>query len=108
MGTNTKECVWQKMRNDLFQHLVGMQLSKRRLSDYNWIFNKLKKFMQSRKENSYSLRIGKAFTKVVLPLDIIDVGSFNLVSQYPVWIIRHDFTSNVKKQKTSSISIFNS
>lgn len=63
MGTNTKECVWQKMRNDLFQHLVGMQLSKRRLSDYNWIFNKLEKFMQSRKENSYSLRISKAFTK---------------------------------------------
>jgi len=63
MGTNTKECIWQKIREDLFKHLVDMQLSKRRLSDYNWIFNRLGEFMQSRDENSYSARIGKAFTK---------------------------------------------
>lgn len=63
MGTNTKECVWQKMRNELFQYLVDMQLSKRRLSDYNWIFNRLEEFMQRHKENNYSIRIGKAFTK---------------------------------------------
>jgi len=63
METDTKECVWQKMRSDLFQYLADMQLSKRRLSDYNWIFNRLERFMQHRKENNYSVRIGKAFTK---------------------------------------------
>lgn len=63
METDTKECIWQKIRSDLLKHLVGMQLSKRCLSDYNWIFNRLDEFMQSRSENSYSARIGKAFTK---------------------------------------------
>lgn len=63
MGTNTKECIWQKIREDLFKHLVDMQLSKRRLSDYNWIFNRLEDFMQSCSENGYSARIGEAFTK---------------------------------------------
>jgi integrase len=63
MGTNTKECIWQKIREDLFKYLVDMQLSKRCLSDYNWIFNRLEDFMQSRGVNGYSARIGKAFTK---------------------------------------------
>ena len=66
MEMDTKECVWEKIRNDLYQHLVEMQLNKRRLSDYNWIFNRLEKFMQSRNEGSYSVRIGKTFTKEML------------------------------------------
>jgi integrase len=63
MGTNTKECIWQKIRENIFKHLADMQFSKSRLSDYNRIFNKLEKFMQRRSENSYSARIGEAFTK---------------------------------------------
>lgn len=63
MGTNTKGCIWQKIKGDLFKYLVDMQLSKRRLSDYTWIFNRLEEFMQSRSENRYSAKIGKAFTK---------------------------------------------
>lgn len=79
MDANTKEYVWQKMRRDLFQHLVGMQLSKRRLSDYNWIFNRLEEFMQSRNENSYSARIGKAFIKkCVIPLVLTVLKSSEL------------------------------
>lgn len=66
MGADIKKCVWKKIRNDLFQHLVDMQFSKRSLSDYNWIFNRLEKFMQSRDESSYSVRIGRAFTKEML------------------------------------------
>ncbi len=63
MGICAKERVWKELRNDLWQHLVDMQLSKRRLSDYSWIFNRLEEFMQIRNEGSYSTRIGKAFTK---------------------------------------------
>lgn len=63
MGTQPQKCIWQKVRNDLTQYLVDMQLSKRRLSDYNWIFNRLEEFMQSHKKNNYSVKVGKEFTK---------------------------------------------
>ena len=63
MEIATKECIWHKRRKDLFRHLVGMQLSKKRLSDYNCIFNRLEEFMQRRCEKIYSVRIGRAFTK---------------------------------------------
>jgi integrase len=63
MEIANKDYVWYKIREDLFQYLVNMQLSKRSLSAYNSIFDKLEKFMQSRKENNYSVEIGKAFRK---------------------------------------------
>ena len=61
MEIDNKDCAWHKIRADLFQYLINMQLSKRRLSVYNSIFNKLEKFMQSPKDNNnYSVKIGKA------------------------------------------------
>ena len=63
MESNAQKNNWHKIRSDLFQYLEDMQLSKRRLSDYNWIFNRLEDFIQSLNENSYSIAIGEAFTK---------------------------------------------
>lgn|GEM_PF-6549453 len=40
MERNDNEREWQEVRQGVFQLLVEAQLSKRRLSDYNWIFNK--------------------------------------------------------------------
>jgi len=63
MENDNKDCAWHKIREDLYQYLVNMQLSTRSLSAYNSIFNKMETFMQSRKENNYSAKIGKAFRK---------------------------------------------
>lgn len=63
MENDNKDCAWHKIREDLYQYLVNMQLSTRSLSAYNSIFNKMETFMQSRKENNYSVKIGKAFKK---------------------------------------------
>ncbi len=63
MEINNKDCVWHEIKEELFQYLVNMQLSSRSLSAYNSIFKKLEEFMQSRKENNYSAKIGKAFSK---------------------------------------------
>jgi len=63
METNTKKRGWQQARKDFLQYLENMQLSKRKLSDYVWILNKLEKYMQSNNKRNYSEKIGKAFTQ---------------------------------------------
>jgi integrase len=61
MGESQKKRNWQQLKEDFSTYLHGMQLSERRLSDYGWIFNRLEKFMQGRKETNYSSEIGEAF-----------------------------------------------
>jgi len=58
----SKESNWRQLKKDLYKYLEGLQLSKRCLSDYSWIFNRLEKYMESRNETSYCAETGEAFT----------------------------------------------
>jgi integrase len=63
MKENTLKCNWQQQREKFYQSLQDMQLSKRRMSDYRWIFKRLENYMQSRNETGYCIETGEAFKK---------------------------------------------
>jgi len=92
MKENTKKCNWQQLKRDFYQCLEGVQLSKRRLSDYNWIFKKLEVFMQGRNETFYCIETGEAFTNEMR--NTLGVHSLNVI----VTVIRRldDFLSEGK------------
>ena len=63
MAETKQKYDWQQQKENFWQSLQGVQLSKRRLSDYSWIFKRLEKFMQTRKETAYCIGTGEEFKK---------------------------------------------